>query len=111
MICLPLCCITVDNLSGSIDELVDDGDNTFHLTCLYGRFKCTQVCSLNHIRQLWCDEDCNNFKSNSFGYVCIFHIRDYLNPIVYRIIIQMNRSVMVYITEYFCDVLTYTLPE
>jgi hypothetical protein len=32
-----------DNLSGSIDEPVEDGDTALHLTCLYGHFQCAQV--------------------------------------------------------------------
>lgn len=33
----------VDNLDGSIDEPVEDGDTALHLTCLYGHLPCVQV--------------------------------------------------------------------
>lgn len=32
-----------DNLTGSIDEPVEDGDTALHLACLYGHFHCVQV--------------------------------------------------------------------
>ncbi|XP_050890282.1 uncharacterized protein LOC127095670 [Lathyrus oleraceus] len=32
-----------DNLSGSIDEPLEDGDSALHLTCLYGHFGCAQL--------------------------------------------------------------------
>ncbi|GAV89018.1 Ank domain-containing protein/Ank_2 domain-containing protein [Cephalotus follicularis] len=35
--------IALDNLDGSIDEPVDDGDTTLHLTCLYGHLPCVQL--------------------------------------------------------------------
>ncbi|CAK9143522.1 unnamed protein product [Ilex paraguariensis] len=34
---------TADNLSGSIDEPVEDGDTALHLTCLYGYLPCVQL--------------------------------------------------------------------
>ncbi|XP_043699017.1 poly [ADP-ribose] polymerase tankyrase-like [Telopea speciosissima] len=33
----------LDNLSGSIDEPVEDGDTALHLACLYGYLPCVQV--------------------------------------------------------------------
>ncbi|PSR98467.1 Tankyrase [Actinidia chinensis var. chinensis] len=33
----------LDNLSGSIDEPVEDGDTALHLTCLYGYLSCVQL--------------------------------------------------------------------
>jgi hypothetical protein len=36
-----------DNLNGSIDEPVEDGDTALHLTCLYGYCPCVQVSWLN----------------------------------------------------------------
>ncbi|XP_050899245.1 uncharacterized protein LOC127106013 [Lathyrus oleraceus] len=33
----------LDNLSGSIDEPLEDGDRALHLTCLYGHFGCAQL--------------------------------------------------------------------
>ncbi|KAL4592115.1 hypothetical protein LXL04_005099 [Taraxacum kok-saghyz] len=33
----------LDNLNGSIDEPVEDGDTALHLTCLYGHLSCVQV--------------------------------------------------------------------
>jgi len=33
----------LDNLSGSIDEPVEDGDTALHLTCLYGYLPCVQL--------------------------------------------------------------------
>lgn len=33
----------VDNLNGSIDEPVEDGDTALHLACLYGYLPCVQV--------------------------------------------------------------------
>ncbi|XP_050896145.1 uncharacterized protein LOC127102863, partial [Lathyrus oleraceus] len=35
--------IISDNLSGSIDEPLEDGDSALHLTCLYGHFGCAQL--------------------------------------------------------------------
>lgn len=35
--------LNTDNLSGSIDEPVEDGDTALHLTCLYGHLACVQV--------------------------------------------------------------------
>lgn len=35
--------LALDNLSGSIDEPVEDGDTTLHLTCLYGYLPCVQL--------------------------------------------------------------------
>ncbi|XP_045831536.1 ankyrin repeat domain-containing protein 1 [Trifolium pratense] len=35
--------LAIDNLSGSIDEPVEDGDTALHLTCLYGHFQCAQL--------------------------------------------------------------------
>ncbi|KAL5709773.1 hypothetical protein ACHQM5_020419 [Ranunculus cassubicifolius] len=35
--------IALDNLNGSIDEPVEDGDTALHLTCLYGHFPCVQL--------------------------------------------------------------------
>lgn len=32
-----------DNLTGSIDEPVEDGDTALHLTCLYGHLPCVRV--------------------------------------------------------------------
>ncbi|KAJ6871156.1 hypothetical protein NC652_036732 [Populus alba x Populus x berolinensis] len=32
-----------DNLNGSIDEPVEDGDTALHLTCLYGYCPCVQL--------------------------------------------------------------------
>jgi ankyrin repeat protein len=50
-----------DNLSGSIDEPVEDGDTALHLTCLYGHFQCAQVsdhCSLILFKFLCYSETC-----------------------------------------------------
>ncbi|CAI9097930.1 OLC1v1034454C1 [Oldenlandia corymbosa var. corymbosa] len=33
----------LDNLDGSIDEAVEDGDTALHLTCLYGHLPCVQL--------------------------------------------------------------------
>ncbi|KAE9619647.1 hypothetical protein Lal_00038167 [Lupinus albus] len=33
----------LDNLTGSIDEPVEDGDTALHLTCLYGHLECVQL--------------------------------------------------------------------
>ncbi|XAR69669.1 NAD(+) ADP-ribosyltransferase [Bertholletia excelsa] len=33
----------LDNLTGSIDEPVEDGDTALHLTCLYGHMPCVQL--------------------------------------------------------------------
>lgn len=33
----------IDNINGSIDEPVEDGDTALHLTCLYGYLPCVQV--------------------------------------------------------------------
>lgn len=33
----------IDNLEGSIDEPVEDGDTALHLACLYGKLPCVQV--------------------------------------------------------------------
>ncbi|KAJ0476695.1 putative ankyrin repeat-containing domain-containing protein [Helianthus annuus] len=33
----------MDNLDGSIDEPVEDGDTALHLTCLYGHLSCVQL--------------------------------------------------------------------
>ncbi|CAL5207297.1 unnamed protein product [Lathyrus oleraceus] len=35
--------LALDNLSGSIDEPLEDGDSALHLTCLYGHFGCAQL--------------------------------------------------------------------
>ncbi|XLR55363.1 hypothetical protein S83_006035 [Arachis hypogaea] len=35
--------IALDNLQGSIDEPVEDGDTALHLTCLYGHLECAQL--------------------------------------------------------------------
>ncbi|BAT95803.1 hypothetical protein VIGAN_08261000 [Vigna angularis var. angularis] len=35
--------LALDNLTGSIDEPVEDGDTALHLTCLYGHLACAQV--------------------------------------------------------------------
>lgn len=35
-----------DNLTGSIDEPVEDGDSALHLACLYGHLPCVQVSHL-----------------------------------------------------------------
>lgn len=35
--------IALDNLTGSIDEPVEDGDTALHLTCLYGHLACVQL--------------------------------------------------------------------
>lgn len=54
----------LDNLTGSIDEPVEDGDTALHLTCLYGHFECAQVCYhcsfiifyaciVNHVVNYW----------------------------------------------------------
>ena len=40
---LTLMLFTADNLTGSIDEPVEDGDTALHLTCLYGHLACVQV--------------------------------------------------------------------
>lgn len=32
-----------DNLTGSIDEPVEDGDTALHLACLYGHLPCVRV--------------------------------------------------------------------
>uniref|UniRef100_A0A1S4CNF6 Ankyrin repeat domain-containing protein 1 n=1 Tax=Nicotiana tabacum TaxID=4097 RepID=A0A1S4CNF6_TOBAC len=32
-----------DNLSGSIDQPLEDGDTALHLTCLYGHLPCVQL--------------------------------------------------------------------
>ncbi|KAJ6871151.1 hypothetical protein NC652_036730 [Populus alba x Populus x berolinensis] len=36
----------LDNLNGSIDEPVEDGDTALHLTCLYGYCPCVQIVQL-----------------------------------------------------------------
>lgn len=36
-----------DNLEGSIDEPVEDGDTALHLACLYGKLSCVQVGTRN----------------------------------------------------------------
>ncbi|XP_071722895.1 uncharacterized protein [Rutidosis leptorrhynchoides] len=33
----------LDNLNGSIDQAVEDGDTALHLTCLYGHLPCVQL--------------------------------------------------------------------
>ncbi|KAL5546063.1 hypothetical protein UlMin_005750 [Ulmus minor] len=33
----------LDNLEGSIDQPVEDGDSALHLACLYGHFSCAQL--------------------------------------------------------------------
>ncbi|XP_052176407.1 uncharacterized protein LOC127790778 [Diospyros lotus] len=33
----------LDNLNGSVDEPVEDGDTALHLTCLYGHLPCVQL--------------------------------------------------------------------
>lgn len=33
----------LDNLEGSIDEPIEDGDTALHLTCLYGHLPCVQL--------------------------------------------------------------------
>ncbi|KAK7267796.1 hypothetical protein RIF29_20475 [Crotalaria pallida] len=35
--------LALDNLTGSIDEPVEDGDTALHLTCLYGHLECVQL--------------------------------------------------------------------
>ncbi|XP_041026823.1 poly [ADP-ribose] polymerase tankyrase [Juglans microcarpa x Juglans regia] len=35
--------LALDNLTGSIDEPVEDGDTALHLACLYGHFPCVQL--------------------------------------------------------------------
>ncbi|KAJ8899683.1 hypothetical protein K2173_019381 [Erythroxylum novogranatense] len=35
--------VALDNLDGSIDEVVEDGDTALHLVCLYGHFSCVQL--------------------------------------------------------------------
>ncbi|XP_057427662.1 uncharacterized protein LOC130720964 isoform X2 [Lotus japonicus] len=35
--------LALDNLTGSIDEPVEDGDSALHLTCLYGHLECAQL--------------------------------------------------------------------
>ncbi|GAB4833582.1 hypothetical protein Ancab_031825 [Ancistrocladus abbreviatus] len=35
--------LALDNLDGSIDQPVEDGDTAFHLTCLYGHLRCAQL--------------------------------------------------------------------
>ncbi|KAA3465001.1 tankyrase-like [Gossypium australe] len=35
--------LALDNINGSIDEPVEDGDTALHLTCLYGYLPCVQV--------------------------------------------------------------------
>ncbi|KAI9086307.1 hypothetical protein K1719_031761 [Acacia pycnantha] len=35
--------LALDNLTGSIDEPVEDGDTALHLTCLYGHLSCVQL--------------------------------------------------------------------
>lgn len=35
--------LALDNLAGSIDEPVEDGDTALHLACLYGHFSCVQL--------------------------------------------------------------------
>ncbi|KAL2323190.1 hypothetical protein Fmac_027569 [Flemingia macrophylla] len=35
--------LALDNLTGSIDEPVEDGDTALHLTCLYGHLPCVQL--------------------------------------------------------------------
>jgi ankyrin repeat protein len=34
---------SIDNLNGSIDEAVEDGDTALHLACLYGYLPCVQL--------------------------------------------------------------------
>lgn len=38
-----------DNLSGSIDQQLEDGDTALHLTCLYGHLPCVQVGHIAHL--------------------------------------------------------------
>lgn len=35
--------LALDNLTGSIDEPVEDGDTALHLTCLYGHLPCVRL--------------------------------------------------------------------
>ncbi|PPS17321.1 hypothetical protein GOBAR_AA03297 [Gossypium barbadense] len=35
--------LALDNINGSIDEPVEDGDTALHLTCLYGYLPCVQL--------------------------------------------------------------------
>lgn len=35
--------LALDNLSGSIDQQLEDGDTALHLTCLYGHLPCVQL--------------------------------------------------------------------
>ncbi|KAI5680727.1 hypothetical protein M9H77_01954 [Catharanthus roseus] len=35
--------LALDNLDGSIDEPLEDGDTALHLTCLYGHLPCVQL--------------------------------------------------------------------
>ncbi|GAB2227037.1 hypothetical protein Droror1_Dr00008836 [Drosera rotundifolia] len=35
--------LALDNLNGSINEPVEDGDTLLHLSCLYGKFPCVQL--------------------------------------------------------------------
>jgi ankyrin repeat protein len=35
--------LALDNLTGSIDEPVEDGDTALHLTCLYGHLSCVRL--------------------------------------------------------------------
>ncbi|KAL3531997.1 hypothetical protein ACH5RR_005518 [Cinchona calisaya] len=35
--------LALDNLNGSIDEAMEDGDTALHLTCLYGHLPCVQL--------------------------------------------------------------------
>lgn len=44
----------IDNLSGSIDEPVEDRDTALHLTCLYGYLPCVQVSEHLILMNLYC---------------------------------------------------------
>lgn len=46
--------LSTDNLSGSIDEPLEDGDTALHLCCLYGYLPCVKVGNL----ELWLPSFC-----------------------------------------------------
>ncbi|KAM1352638.1 hypothetical protein ACFX14_032259 [Malus domestica] len=42
--------LALDNLVGSIDDSVEDGDTALHLACLYGNLSCVRV---SHLLSMW----------------------------------------------------------
>ncbi|XP_073526238.1 uncharacterized protein [Phyllobates terribilis] len=49
--------LALDNLEGSIDEPLEDGDTALHLTCLYGHVACVQLLLERGASVLAKDED------------------------------------------------------